>query len=255
MIMDVVNFEVQEQIATITIQRPKALNALNDGVFQKLDEIVDECHSNPDIRVAVLTGSGEKAFAAGADISEFPQLNAQEGEKLSLRGQKVFQKIEHGPVPFIAAVNGFALGGGCELAMACHIRIASEIAKFGQPEVNLGLLPGYGGSQRLVQIVGKGRALHLLLTADMIDANTAEAYGLVSATTTLEDLLPTAYKMSKKIVSKGPKALALTIKAVQRQYTHNDGFSHESALFGEAMGSDECNEGVSAFLEKRKPNW
>lgn len=253
--MSAVSFEHHDQVALITIERPKALNALNDEVFRLLDEYVDRCHKQNDIRVAIITGSGEKAFAAGADISEFPELNDQRGEELSLRGQKVFQKIENGSVPFIAAVNGFSLGGGCELAMACHIRLASDNAKFGQPEVNLGLIPGYGGTQRLVQLIGKGRALHLLLTADMIDAATALEYGLVSQVTTPDQLMESAQKLAKKLLSKGPHSLALTIEAVQRQYTHHDGFMYESSLFGQAMGSAESKEGVAAFLEKRKPNW
>ena len=253
--MSAVLFEIKDQIALITINRPKALNALNDEVFKALDEIVDKCHNDQAVRVAILTGSGDKAFAAGADISEFPKLGEDEGEELSLRGQRVMAKMENGPVPFIAAVNGFALGGGCELAMACHIRLASVKAKFGQPEVNLGLLPGYGGTQRLVQIIGKGRAMHLLLTADMIKADQALDYGLVSSVHEVDDLLDAAHALALKIAAKGPQALGATIKAVQRQFTHLDGFSYEAALFGKAMGAAESKEGVTAFLEKRPANF
>lgn len=253
--MTAVSYSVTDQIALITIERPKALNALNKEVFDLLDQYVDEVLNDDSVRVAIITGQGEKAFAAGADISEFPKLNAEEGESLSLRGQGVFNKIEAGDKPFIAAVNGFALGGGCELCMACHIRIASENAKFGQPEVNLGLLPGYGGTQRLVQIVGKGRALHLLLTAKMIDAARALEYGLVTAVHSQEDLLPAARKLAGLISTKGPKALSLTIKAVECQFGYGEGMKLEAQLFGQAMAESESKEGVQAFLEKRKPNW
>lgn len=253
--MTTVKYSIEESIAFITIDRPKALNALNAEVFDDLDNILDQLAENKDVRVAIITGAGEKAFAAGADITQFGALDAERGTQLSLRGQKVFRRIELNRIPFIAAVNGFALGGGCELTMACHIRIASEHAKFGQPEVNLGLIPGYGGSQRLVQIVGKGRALDLLLTARMIDAKEALNYGLVTQVTAASELLEAAKKTALKITSKGPMALAETIQVVDANFTSIDGFELEAERFGHCMASSECKEGVSAFLEKRKPEF
>lgn len=250
--MSAVTLEVRDHIAFITIERPQAMNALNKEVFDGLDAILDKIETLPNVRVAILTGSGEKAFAAGADITQFPQLDDSAGEALSLRGQQVFRRIELCRIPFIAAVNGFALGGGCELTMACHIRIASENARFGQPEVNLGLIPGYGGTQRLVQIVGKGRALELLLTARMIKADEALQIGLVSQVVSSEELMLTCEKIATTIASKGPEAIATTIQAVDYNFLPEDGFKKEAELFGRSMGSAECKEGVSAFLEKRK---
>lgn len=253
--MTAVQFEKKGSIAILTIDRPKALNALNNDVFNDLNHHVETIHQDDEIRAAIITGMGEKAFAAGADISEFPSLDAQQGEQLSLRGMAVMNKIENGPKPFIAAVNGFALGGGCELSMCCHIRIASSNARFGQPEVNLGLLPGYGGTQRLAQICGKGRAQYLLLTAKMISAEEALGYGLVSEVHSSEELLGKAIELANLIASKGSQALSLTIEAVQYPYGQTDGLNNEARLFGQAMGSEEAKEGVQAFLEKRKPNW
>jgi enoyl-CoA hydratase len=253
--MSVLSIELQDNIAILRINRPEALNALNAQVFEELDKAVDDIENNSSIRVAILTGEGIKSFAAGADITEFAELDAASGTQLSRRGQKVMRKMELSRVPFIAAVNGFALGGGCELCMACHIRIASDNAKFGQPEVNLGLIPGYGGTQRLIQLVGKGRAMELLLTARMIDAAEALQIGLVTRVTTQEELLPLALKMAANITTKGPEALASVIQTTDSYFSNENGFDVEATNFGVAMASEECKEGTSAFLEKRKANF
>lgn len=253
--MAAVLLEIKDKIAYITIDRPKALNALNQEVFDDLDIIITKIEADDDVRIAIVTGSGEKAFAAGADITQFLELDERGGEELSKRGQAVFKRIELSKIPFIAAVNGFALGGGCELTMACHIRIASENAKFGQPEVNLGLLPGYAGTQRLVQIVGKGRAMEMLLTARMIGADEALNIGLVTAVSAQDELMAKAESIARTIISKGPEAIAKTIQAVEYNFIPEDGFAKESELFGQAMASGECKEGVTAFLEKRKPEF
>ena len=242
-------------IITLTINRPAALNAINSDVMNELDFLFREGidHSSKGI---VITGSGEKAIVAGADITEFNALSREEGTALSRKGHEVFNMIENYSIPVIAAVNGFSLGGGNELAMACHIRIASKHAKFGQPEVNLGLIPGYGGTQRMIQYIGKGRAMELLLTADMIDAETALNYGLVTHVTEPEELLGVAYKLIERIAGKGPLAVSKIIAAVNNYFDKKtDGFYRESEDFGTLLDSDECKEGVKAFIEKRKPNF
>jgi enoyl-CoA hydratase len=245
---------LEDGIFVITINRPDKLNALNKTVIEELSAAVDEVYSNAAIKTAVITGAGPKAFVAGADISEFLSMNASAGEELARHGQEiVFNKIERSPKPIIAAVNGFALGGGCELAMSCHFRLASENAKFGQPEVNLGLIPGYGGTQRLVQLIGKGKGLELMMTAAMIDANEAKHLGLVNYVTTAEELLPKAKELLATIMTKGPNAIAKVISAVNAYYDDaQNGFDAEISLFGECFGTDEMKEGVGAFLEKRK---
>lgn len=245
-------FDITDNIAIVTINRPDKLNALNKIVFDELDAVVDEIISNRNIKSAIITGSGEKAFVAGADISEFLSLNAQQGEALSRRGQLVFDKIENSPKIVVAAVNGFALGGGCELAMACHFRIASDNAKFGQPEVNLGLLPGYGGTQRLTQLIGKGRAIELLTTANMIDAVSAFNYGLVNHVVSREELIPYATSILSIINTKAPLAVAACIDAVQYVYRDKTGYTNEAQLFGRLLNTADAKEGASAFLEKRK---
>lgn len=246
-------FEVKDQIALITINRPDKLNALNKTVFDELDSAVDEIISNAAIKSVIITGSGDKAFVAGADIGEFAGLDAATGEALAKRGQKIFDKIENSPKVIVAAVNGFALGGGCELAMACHFRVASDTAKFGQPEVNLGLLPGYGGTQRLTQLVGKGRAIELLATGNMIDAVTAFNYGLVNHVVSREELLPKAMSILTLINTKAPLAVAACIKAVAFAYDNEKkGFLEEAAFFGKLLQTKDASEGVNAFLEKRK---
>lgn len=241
-------------ICTITINRPDKLNALNRTVIEELSQAVDEALADSATGAVVITGAGTKAFVAGADISEFLALDASGGAALAQKGQDmVFSKIEHASKPFVAAINGFALGGGCELAMACHLRVAAEQARFGQPEVNLGLIPGYGGTQRLTQLVGKSKALELMMTGNMIDAGEAKQLGLVNQVTTAEDLLPATYKLLEPILAKGPQAISKVIAAVNAYYAADkDGFAEEIRLFGECFGTAEMKEGVTAFLEKRK---
>src|SRR5690349_16865580 len=208
---------LEKGIFIVTVNRPDKLNALNKEVMSDLDRLVNEIESNKDIKAAIITGAGQKAFVAGDDISEFVGLNNEEGKALARTGQNIFFKIENCSKPIIAAVNGFALGGGCELAMACHFRIASENAKFGQPEVNLGLIPGYGGTQRLVQLIGKGRALELLMTGNMIDASIALEYGLVNHVVPQEDLLAKAKMIIEQIISKAPLAISKIGRASCRE--------------------------------------
>jgi enoyl-CoA hydratase len=244
--------DLQNGILTITINRPDKLNALNQGVMDELNEVINEVQQNKEIKSAIITGSGSKAFIAGADISEFTAAGV-EGMALSKKGQDIFMKIERSTKPVIAAVNGFALGGGCELAMACHFRVASENAKFGQPEVNLGIIPGYGGTQRLAQLVGKGRAMELLLTGNMIDATVALQYGLINHLTSQEDLLIKAKELLTIINSKGPIAIAKCITSVNALYTPGeDGYMIEARSFGDCFRTEDMKEGTSAFLEKRK---
>ncbi|MDB5253522.1 MAG: enoyl-CoA hydratase [Flaviaesturariibacter sp.] len=246
--------ELENGILTVTINRPDKLNALNRDVMEDLGKLAVEINANADIRGAIITGSGQKGFVAGADISEFVGLSVTEGMDLARKGQSIFFSIENNGKPIVAAVNGFALGGGCELAMACHFRIASENAKFGQPEVNLGLIPGYGGTQRLVQLVGKGRALELLMTGGMIDAATALQYGLVNYVVPQEELLPKAKALLATIVAKAPLAISRCISSANAVFDENlNGFEAEIAAFGDCFDTEDMREGTSAFLEKRKP--
>ncbi|MDX2048794.1 MAG: enoyl-CoA hydratase-related protein [Chitinophagaceae bacterium] len=246
--------ELKDHIFTITINRPDKLNALNKTVIEELSAAVDEITRNPEIKSAIITGAGPKAFVAGADISEFLQLDAAGGKALAQRGQDmVFNKIENCPKPVVAAVNGFALGGGCELAMACHFRLASDNAKFGQPEVNLGLIPGYGGTQRLVQLIGKGKAMELLFTANMIDANEARQLGLVNHVTTAEALSEHSRQILSVINSKAPLAVAACIKAANAVFDETqNGYAVEIEEFGNCFATEDMKEGAAAFLEKRK---
>jgi enoyl-CoA hydratase len=248
---------LESGICTITINRPDKLNALNKTVIEELSAAIDEVYNNTAIKCAIITGAGAKAFVAGADIAEFLTLGAGGGEALAKRGQEmVFDKIENCTKPIVAAVNGFALGGGCELAMACHFRLASESAKFGQPEVNLGLIPGYGGTQRLAQLVGKGKAMELMMTGHMIDANEAKQLGLVNHVTTAETLMEHTKKILEVIMTKGPRAVSNVIAAVNAYYNPGvNGFSEEIKLFDNCFGTNEMKEGVTAFLEKRKPDF
>lgn len=245
--------ELNDGILTITINRPDKLNALNKDVISELGQALDEVYQNNDIKSAILTGEGAKAFVAGADITEFTDLDARGGAALAQVGQeKVFSKIENAPKPIVAAVNGFALGGGCELAMACHFRTASESAKFGQPEVNLGLIPGYGGTQRLVQLIGKGKAMELLMTADMIKAEEAKTLGLVNHVFTAEELLPKTREILQKIQTKAPLAVGKIISLVNEAATAStSGLSNEIRAFGECFATEDKKEGTAAFLEKR----
>jgi enoyl-CoA hydratase len=244
---------IENGIMTITINRPDKMNALNKDVIQDLGKAIDEVYNNADIKSAIITGAGAKAFVAGADISEFTSLDGKGGAALAQRGADlVFNKIENCPKPIIAAVNGFALGGGCELAMACHFRIASDNARFGQPEVNLGLIPGYGGTQRLVQLIGKGKAMELLMTADMIKADEALNLGLVNHVVSADDLLIKANEILQKIQTKAPIAIAKIITLVNTASKVSEkGFDDEITLFGECFDTEDKVEGANAFLEKR----
>jgi enoyl-CoA hydratase len=247
--------EIENGTFIVTINRPDKLNALNKDVFKDLDEVIDEIYQNDEIRSAIITGAGNKAFVAGADISEFLELDASQATALSARGHKVFDKIENSPKPIVAAVNGFALGGGCELALACHFIYASENAKFGQPEVNLGLIPGYGGTQRLTQLVGRNRAMELLMSGNMITAKEAMDYGVVNKVFSSEELLPKTKEILSLIQSRAPIAVAKVIECVNNFDHTQQGYDLEIKLFGECFATDDAKEGASAFLEKRKPNF
>ncbi len=243
-------------IITVTVNRPKALNALNRQVFTDLKNCFEQYKGDASVKGIIVTGAGEKAFVAGADIKEFDGLDAEKGQALSKRGQDIFLQIEEFDKPVIAVVNGFALGGGCELAMACHFRIAEENARFGQPEVNLGIIPGYAGTQRLVRYMGKGKALELLLTADMIDAQTALRYDLVNYVLPKGEGIPKAQKIIAKIATKAPIAVSETIKLVNDYYKSDaDGFAGESEAFGRICDTEDFKEGAAAFVEKRKANF
>lgn len=253
---------LQNGIFTITINRPDKLNALNKDVFTDLDNVVDEISNNAEIKSAIITGAGPKAFVAGADITEFGGLDKEQAMALAKRGQDVFFKIENSKKPIVAAVNGFALGGGCELAMACHFRLCSENAKFGQPEVNLGLIPGYGGTQRLTQLVGKGKSMELQMTAHLIDANEALQLGLVNYVTTAESLLERTKDILTIIQSKAPIAVGKIIECVNvatvsdSAYTNGkSGYDKEIEAFGDCFATEDMKEGTTAFLEKRKANF
>lgn len=246
--------ELADNILIVTINRPDKLNALNKDVFTDLDNVIDEINSNEIIKSAIITGAGVKAFVAGADISEFVSLDKNAAMALAKRGQDIFFKIENCGKPIIAAVNGFALGGGCELAMACHFRVASDNAKFGQPEVNLGLIPGYGGTQRLTQLVGKGRAIEMIISGNIIDAATALQYGLVNYVVSQEELLNKAKSILQVVNIKAPLAVAASIKAANTVFDETkNGYKEEVIAFGECFSTEDMKEGVGAFLEKRKP--
>jgi enoyl-CoA hydratase len=245
--------ELTENIYTITINRPEKLNALNATVIRELGEAVQEVYDNTLIRAAIITGAGVKAFAAGADIKGFAGLTREEGTILAKVGLDIFFKIENAPKPIVAAVNGFALGGGCELAMACHFRICSDNAVFGQPEVSLGLIPGYGGTQRLTKYIGRGPALEAILTGNGMNAQMAFQYGLVNHVTAPEDLINKTRSILQLIVSKAPLAISKCIAAVNAAESNADGYVLENKLFGECFATDDMKEGTAAFLEKRKP--
>jgi enoyl-CoA hydratase len=244
-------------ITTITINRLKKLNALNKDTIQELHDAFDAADTDENTKVIILTGSGEKAFVAGADISEFADFSVKEGGKLAAQGQALlFDFVESLSTPVIAAVNGFALGGGLELAMACHFRVASSNAKMGLPETSLGVIPGYGGTQRLPQLVGKGRAMEMVMTAGMIDANQALNYGLVNHVVELEELLPLAEKIASKIMRNSSVAISKAIKAINANFKDGkDGFKVEIKQFGKCFGTEDFVEGTTAFLEKRKADF
>jgi len=244
-------------ITTITINRPKKLNALNSETIQELHNAFDEANKAVNTKVIIITGSGEKAFVAGADISEFANFNVEQGGKLAAKGQELlFDFVENLETPVIAAVNGFALGGGLELAMACHFRVASTNAKMGLPEVSLGVIPGYGGTQRLPQLVGKGRAMELVMTAGMIDATQALDYGLVNHVVEQDELLPLAQKIASKIMRNSSVAISQAISAINANYKDGvDGYKAEIEAFGNCFGTEDFKEGTTAFLEKRKADF
>ena len=256
------NFEnliitTENGIGQITINRPSKLNALNVKTIQELHDAFDNLNENPEIKVIIITGEGEKAFVAGADISEFAHFTIEEGAQLAAQGQELlFDFVEALKTPVIAAVNGFALGGGLELAMSCHFRIASDNAKMGLPEVSLGVIPGYGGTQRLPQLVGKGRAMEMIMTAGMIDAETAKNYGLVNHVVPQADLLEFTKGIASKIMRNSPVAIGKAIKAINANYKDGvNGFDTEIRNFGKCFGTEDFKEGTTAFLEKRKADF
>lgn len=255
--LDHIRLEFQDQIAWISIHRPKKLNSLNSMVLEELHLLFNEIETNKEVRVVVITGSGEKAFVAGADIAEFASFSAAQGEALSREGQyKVFDRIAGLSKPVIAAINGFALGGGLELALACHLRIASEGAKMGLPETSLGLIPGYGGTQRLPHLVGRGRATELILTARMINAKEALQWGLVSKVVPQEELLSAAAQVAGQIMGNSSNAMHQALKAIAAGYTENqNGYEEEIERFGACFSHPEFSEGTQAFLNNRKANF
>ncbi len=244
----------ESAIATITINRPEKLNALNRITIQELHHAFEELELNLDTRAIILTGSGQKAFVAGADIAEFAEFSVEEGIQLSVQGQDtLFNFVENLRVPVIAAINGFSLGGGLELAMACHIRVASDTARMGLPEVSLGVIPGYGGTQRLPQLIGKGRAMEMILSAGMVSADEAYRTGLVNHVVPQEELLAFCKEMAQKIVKNSPAAISMAINAVNANYKEGEnGFETEIKSFGKCFGTVDFKEGTKAFLEKRK---
>jgi len=249
--------EVVDHILYVTINRAEKLNALNKQTIEELAAVVRFAEETEDVRGVILTGAGPKAFVAGADISEFAGLSQEQGETLARKGQHtVFDAIEHATKPFVAAINGFALGGGLELAMACHIRVGSQNARLGLPEVTLGLIPGYGGTQRLTQLVGKGRALEMIATADMITADRAEHIGLLNYVVAPEELISKAEELLKKIKSRAPLAISAAIKATNAVFQEGtNGFDVEIEEFGRCFPTADFKEGVAAFLEKRPANF
>ncbi|MSR06026.1 MAG: enoyl-CoA hydratase [Gemmatimonadetes bacterium] len=250
-------FQVRDRMAVVTINRPDKLNALNNAVVEDLGRAAEEIATRDDVGGAIITGAGPKAFIAGADIGDLSKQTPFEGKARALRGQAVLRRFETCGKPVIAAVNGFALGGGCELAMACHLRIASQNAKFGQPEARLGIAPGYGGTQRLPRLVGKGRALEMILTGRMIDAEEAYRIGLVNKVVPAEKLMEEAEAMLKTILAMGPRAVALAIEAVDHgmDLTLDEGLLMEANHFGLLASTEDMKEGMAAFLEKREANF
>jgi enoyl-CoA hydratase len=249
--------ETEEKIAVLTINRPNQLNALNSETIAELSSAFKNLEADNNVKAIIITGSGEKAFVAGADIKEFSHFNIAQGKELSAKGHQIlFDLVQNLTTPVIAAVNGFALGGGLELAMSCHFRLASDNAKLGLPEVTLGVIPGYGGTQRLAQLVGKGRAMEMIMTAKMISAEEALNYGLVNQVTPQEELLATCKKIALKIVKNSSTAIASAINAINAGYTDGvNGFNIEIEEFGNCFGTEDFKEGTTAFIEKRKANF
>jgi len=257
MTYDLLKLDVVDRIATITINRPDKLNALNDATMAELGRAVEQIRWDEEVAGVIVTGAG-RAFVAGADIAELRAMSAVEAHGLARRGQEVFRRLETSPKPVIAAVNGFALGGGCELAMSCHVRIASESAKFGQPEVKLGVIPGYGGTQRLTRLIGRGRALQLLLTGEMIDAVEAHRLGLVNRVVpATESVVDVARTMLQQMLANAPLALAQCIDVVNRgaDIPLDEALALEAAAFGLLAATDDMRQGTAAFLEKRAPTF
>ena len=253
--MNYIETIIDSSIAVIKICREPQLNALNKNVIKQLSKELDNLKLSNKVRVVIITGSGKKAFVAGADIKEFSNYNVEQGRELSSIGQKtLFDKIENYNKPVIAAINGYALGGGLELALSCHIRIASSNSKMGLPECSLGLIPGYGGTQRLVRILGPSRASEMILTSQIIDADFAEKTGIINYQTSKEELIPLAKKIAKSCIKNSPKALEAAIKCINKNFD-DSGLKFEQNAFGALFETDEFKEGVSAFLEKRKPNF
>jgi len=247
-------WEVDGHVGILTVNRPKSMNSLNVATFKEIAMCLDREIASPDVRALVVTGAGEKAFVAGADIPEIRELNSQTGVDFSALGTGVFERIENLPIPVIAAIGGFALGGGCEFTMACHLRIASEKAKFGQPEIKLGLIPGYGGTQRLPRLVGRGRALELLLTGRMVSAAEALQIGLVNDVVPHDQVLPRAKELAAQLAAAAPLARKAMLEAVRigADQSLHDGLQTEVKLFGYCCGTADKNEGTGAFLEKRE---
>ncbi|MTI82773.1 MAG: crotonase [Firmicutes bacterium] len=252
-----ITVDKNECIGVLTINRPKVLNALNEATLSEIGAGIEQLEKDKEIRVIIITGAGDKAFVAGADIAFMQGLSPLQGRNFGRLGQSVFSKIENSTKPVIAAINGFALGGGCELAMACDIRIAAKTAKFGQPEVNLGLIAGFGGTQRLTRLVGPGRAKEFLFTADMYDADAAFKMGLVNHVVSQEDLMGFCTSMAKRIASRGPVAVQLSKEAVNEglEMDLEKAFTHEANLFGLVFATEDKNEGIAAFLAKKKPEF
>ncbi len=248
--------EIKDGILYLTLNRPKQLNALNKAVFSELENILKDAENNSSVKGLIITGSGEKAFAAGADIKEFAHFTVEQGKELSANGQRIFKIIETLNKPVIAAVNGFALGGGLELAMSCHIRLASDNARFGQPEVSLGVTPGYAGTQRLTQLIGKGKAMELLMTGAMIKAGEALQLGLVNYVVPQTELITKTEELMKSILKQSPVAVAGVIRCVDAFFTDGvDGFKTEVEEFGKCFGTEDFKEGTDAFINKRKPKF
>ena len=243
-------------ILVVTINRPDKHNALNADVLDELATAFQEATEDAAVRGVILTGAGEKSFVAGADIGQFAELDADTGARFARRGQEVFLRIEQMPKPVIAAINGFALGGGCELAMACHLRVAAESARFGQPEVNLGIIPGYGGTQRLPRLVGLGLATELILTGEPIDARRAHEIGLVNRVAAADELLEVAHTLVRTVAAKAPQAVRMSLEALRAaDGPQEEGMHREAELFGQACATEDAKEGAAAFLERRKPSF
>ena len=255
--MEFIKIDVENYIATITINRPEALNAMNKIVVAELKNAMEECENNDDVGVIVITGTGDKAFIAGADIKSMQRMSGREALEFSREGQEMTMVIENSPKPVIAAINGFALGGGCEIALACDMRIASENAKFSQPEVALGIIPGWGGTQRLPRLIGKGRAIEMIAGGEMIDAKEALRIGLVNHVVSQQDLMGNTYSLAKSILKNGPTAVGAALKCIHVGYDKDleNGLDIELNAFAELFETNEQREGTTAFVEKRKPNF